>query len=155
MIFPPIDHGYEFNNHCTAEDNINCDKEFKCGSCALANKTYEKDIRENYEDFVIPCNTHTSRNGIVFLVSASVTVSKFKNIDDVKNFLKHDFPSEEITEERMQQDELKMRYPYWYALRVLENWGEPLRYLSGKNIPLVVEYDYCAFMVTPVIEYEG
>jgi len=154
MVWPPTNRRYEFGDHCTAiDDGRTCNKDFACGNCQLAWKTYKKYLEEDdCRSFVIPfidCTKH----GIAAPRNETFTIAKVNSIEDlIKRFTLEGVPFKPI--ENMDSDEMRLTYPYWYALKTLDDLGEPLSYRGGKDIPLIVEYVDCVYMVAPVTDCE-
>lgn len=152
MIFPPTYKRYMTNDHCTVKGTIECPNEFKCGSCDIAWKAYKEDLKENYEEWVLP-TTSISKGGVNGFVNIPNSIGKLGGIEDIRTF----FPLLEGAEFQtyssfiMDQEELRELYPYWYALKFLADLGEPKSYKGGRTLPLIVEYDDCVYLVSPVV----
>lgn len=154
MVWPPTNRRYEFGNHCTAiDEGRTCNKGFDCGNCKLAWKTYKKDLKdEDYKDYIVPSEDY-SKNGIDAYRNEQFTIAKVNSIEDLfKRFTLEGVPFKTI--ENMDSDEMRITYPYWYALKTLENLDDPYSYRGGKDIPLIVEYSDCVYMVAPVTDCE-
>lgn len=152
MIFPPTHKRYEFGDHCTAiDDGKQCNKNFDCGSCSLAWETYKKEVEDDRE-YIIPLE-EWSKGDIKAYKNEPCTIAKVNRIEDLfSRFALGGVPFKLI--ENMNTDEMRNLYPFWFALKTLENIGEPLSYKGGHDIPLVVEYPDCVYLVAPVRESE-
>ncbi|MEN6552294.1 MAG: hypothetical protein ABFC34_05330 [Methanobacterium sp.] len=148
MIFPPRYKEYCFDNRCTAKDGHPC-TEFKCSNCNLAWDAYKTDL-EDLKDWILPTDPD-SQKGVDYFINEAGTIAKLKSIEDLnKRYTLVGLPFLEYSTFLMDQDELKSLYPYWYALKTLQDLGEPHSYKGGRSIPLIVEYSDCVYMIAPV-----
>lgn len=157
MVYPPTNNDYEFADKCVADDenHQSCDKYFQCGSCDLAWSAYKKELEtDGLKDYLVP-NIDWSKNGITTLRNDQYTIVKVDSIEDLyKRFMIDGMPFKLIEKDEMDTDDMKHLYPQWYALKVVENLGDPLSYKGGKDIPLIVEYSDCVYMVAPMRLWE-
>lgn len=157
MIFPPTYRDYEYGDRCEADRDKPhaCDKCFQCGSCDIAWSAYKKELENvGLVDYLVP-DIDWSKNGITTLRNDQYTIVKVDSIEDLyKRFMIDGVPFKLIEKEEMDTDDMKHLYPQWYALKVVENLGDPLSYKGGKDIPLIVEYSDCAYMVAPMRLWE-
>ena len=151
MIFPPTHRRYEFGYHCTATDARICSKDFNCCTCSLAWETYKKEVEED-RDYVIP-SEEWFKGDIKAWRNEPCTIAKVNSIEDlIGRFMLDGDLFKPI--ENMDTDEMRNLYPYWFALKTLENLKEPLSYKGGHDVPLVVEYPDCVYLVAPIVECE-
>lgn len=159
MLIPPIYRSYAISrsydgDHCTASDDDRCcDKECKCEVCNLAWERYKKDLEvDDYKDFVLPLEDW-SKNGVTVYKNEPCTIVKASNVEDLFKILSLSGVSyTTINNADIDTEKMKCSYPYWYALKTLENLGNPRTYRGGKNIPLIVEYPNCVYMIAPAID---
>jgi len=156
MIHPPVNNCYEFGDKCSVSDKM-CGSGFICGTCDVAKKYYETELLDNidyYYDYIVPTVEKVSSNGTMYLMSRSYIVAKFNNIEIAKRFIGARYTENTYTKEQMKTDELKKRYPYWYALKILLSLDGPVRYIGERNKVLVVEYRNCVYVVAHVSEID-
>jgi len=52
----------------------------------------------------------------------------------------------------IEYDILDVNYPHFLKLKMVLKLSTPKAYFFGKDLPLFIEYDDCAFMVAPAVE---
>jgi|GEM_PF-6656846 len=156
MIFPPTYRDYEYGDKCEVDlDNpCICNKGFNCGACDIAWNEYKKEIENDLDDiykYIVP-DIEWSERGVFTLKNKLCTIVKADNVENLyKRFDIKGVFFKPIEKEDMDTDDMKYLYPLWYALEVIGGLGDPLSYKGGKDIPLIVEYSDCVYMVAPTV----
>lgn len=152
MIYPPRSKDFFINGQCAVENETLCTK--LCDTCEIAKNNYERELNMSWTECVIPTKKKQYGN-ISVLVNESNTVMKLNNMKDLHEMFCGSpyYPTSDYSL-LIDTDEIKTRYPYWYALKYLAKLGEPKQYLAGHDLPLIAEYDYCVYMIAPRVVSE-
>lgn len=127
------------NNECTSNN---------CSSCEIAqNYIVKENTKKNIEN--IP-HLHRITNGVHFLLNSTDTIARLNNVDEAKKFGNNEYSYSEVGYSLS----IIKRYPLFARLKKTIGLPIPRKILwSNKTRPILVVYENCVYVISPVIKY--